>query len=94
MEQAGRLPGGETPGIGQLLVRMLRAYSRVQPSLLRSLSSTKESYEHCFNLVKKFDYENYLWCLRLPRGARDTSMVIRAWNIGVFQVTLRDRTHT
>ncbi|XP_046412936.1 NADH dehydrogenase (ubiquinone) complex I, assembly factor 6 [Neodiprion fabricii] len=42
--------------------------------------------EYCLDLVRKYDYENYLCALLLPNTVRSAALAIRAFNIEVARV--------
>lgn len=60
----------------------------------RLLSKTKTTYfDHCFETVRKYDYENFLCLLLLPEGSRASTFAIRAFNTELAQIrdTVTDR---
>ncbi len=60
-----------------------------QPKLIRQCLSQRmstlgkqfDSNKYCMNLVKQYDYENYLVGLLFPKGSRDAFFAIRAFNV-------------
>ncbi|CAH1779944.1 unnamed protein product, partial [Owenia fusiformis] len=52
----------------------------------RSSSAGSSTVDYCINLVKKYDYENYLCNLLLPQEARVSSFAIRSFNVETAQV--------
>ncbi|KAL1458744.1 hypothetical protein WDU94_008863 [Cyamophila willieti] len=59
-------------------------------TLCRSVSSkasnSGDDIQYCIQLVKKFDYENFLCTLLLPKTYQNPSFVLRAFNIEVAKV--------
>ena len=49
---------------------------------LRNSHFENKNYDHCINLVKNNDYENYLCKLLLPKDIIQSAFAIRAFNIG------------
>ncbi|KAK7113841.1 NADH dehydrogenase (ubiquinone) complex I, assembly factor 6-like [Littorina saxatilis] len=57
----------------------------------RALSSQKVTKvsnpaEYCVNLVRTYDYENYLCCLLLPKHVQRAVFAVRAFNVEIAQV--------
>ncbi|CAL4060580.1 unnamed protein product, partial [Meganyctiphanes norvegica] len=44
------------------------------------------STEYCLDSIRKYDYENFLATLLLPKGCRQSAIAVRAFNIEVAQI--------
>ncbi|XP_025116100.1 NADH dehydrogenase (ubiquinone) complex I, assembly factor 6-like isoform X2 [Pomacea canaliculata] len=49
-------------------------------------SKAGNNADYCRELVKKFDFENYLWCLLMPKEVQRAAFAIRAFNVEIAQV--------
>uniref|UniRef100_A0A8D8T0J1 NADH dehydrogenase (Ubiquinone) complex I, assembly factor 6 n=1 Tax=Cacopsylla melanoneura TaxID=428564 RepID=A0A8D8T0J1_9HEMI len=62
----------------------------LQQTVWRQVSSKTQNLgsdiQYCIQLVKKFDYENFLCTLLLPKAHQSPSFVLRAFNIEVAKV--------
>lgn len=63
-----------------LLIRGMRKYT------WRESHSLKASNTYCRELVRSYDYENYLVGLLIPRKARDAFFAIRAFNVEIASI--------
>ncbi|XP_047109050.1 NADH dehydrogenase (ubiquinone) complex I, assembly factor 6 isoform X1 [Schistocerca piceifrons] len=55
-------------------------------SLMKYSTSKETSSGYCVNMVKNFDYENFLCTLLLPNDIRTSAFAIRAFNIETARV--------
>mmetsp|Transcript_28221 Transcript_28221/g.73170 ORF Transcript_28221/g.73170 Transcript_28221/m.73170 type:complete len:165 (+) Transcript_28221:263-757(+) len=41
----------------------------------------KEAFKYCKEQVRRFDHDNYLWCLLLPKETQAAALCLRAFNV-------------
>jgi NADH dehydrogenase [ubiquinone] 1 alpha subcomplex assembly factor 6 len=49
-------------------------------------NSTNSSAEYCMNLVKNYDYENFIGTLLLKKASRSCAFAVRSFNVEVARV--------
>ncbi|KAH8316872.1 hypothetical protein KR067_007206 [Drosophila pandora] len=57
--------------------------TKTQEQLVDAADSNGYGAKHCMNLVQKYDYENYLSTLLLPRELRRAAFALRAFNVEI-----------
>ncbi|KAK7792591.1 hypothetical protein R5R35_005311 [Gryllus longicercus] len=66
-------------------ISMLR-FVRSRGHVCYSTSANSSPAEYCIDLVRKYDYENFLSTLLLPKQIRTCAFAVRAFNIEVARV--------
>ncbi|KAL3280826.1 hypothetical protein HHI36_004057 [Cryptolaemus montrouzieri] len=62
-----------------------RVTQKIRPLIYYSYS-TNTSADYCLDLVKKFDYENFITTLLLKNTSRSTAIAIRSFNVEIARV--------
>lgn len=64
----------------------LRPLARSSAFKYRTVFTLKESNDYCMNLVKTWDYENYMCGLLVPNKQRQAYFAVRAFNIEIAMI--------
>ena len=66
------------------MFKLIKKFSEINKKtrILRSLHVETKNFDHCVNLVKNNNYENYLYLMLLPKEIMRSAFAIHAFNIG------------
>ncbi|XP_017096393.2 NADH dehydrogenase (ubiquinone) complex I, assembly factor 6 homolog [Drosophila bipectinata] len=72
-------------GYGKYIARHAGSQQQIKTNKehVGDAESNGHGAKHCMNLVKKYDYENYLSTLLLPRELRRAAFALRAFNVEI-----------
>lgn len=67
--------------LAELRLLALRGYSAPASAAPAADDETRAALGYCVQLVRKYDYDNYIWATQLPKEHRPAVFALRAFNV-------------
>ncbi|KAK9869855.1 hypothetical protein WA026_003579 [Henosepilachna vigintioctopunctata] len=68
------------------MIFVSNCFRNIHFNLSRAYSTSSSSADYCLDLVRKFDYENFMAVLLLKNQRRSTALAVRSFNVEVARI--------